>query len=302
MTPGPIVFGMTTSSHAAASQPRPTLPDELRVGPVQIIVTDLDRSIEFYARAIGLRLLRREGNLATMGAGAEDLVVLTEEASARPAGRHAGLYHFALLHPSRAELARAAQRLVDTRTPINGASDHGISEAIYLPDPDGNGIELAADRGREHWGDLRDPATIGPRPLDMAGLLSTVDGEEPPGQADPGLVVGHVHLHVGDIDEALDFYRDVIGFQVMTRFPSAAFIAAGGYHHHLGLNTWRGEGVPPVPDGVVGMRRWTVVLPDTGPVEQLRSRVQAAGLPHGDSGDGLLVSDPWDNRMLVTTS
>jgi catechol 2,3-dioxygenase len=273
----------------------------MRVGPVQIIVTDLDRSIDFYERAIGLRLHRREDGVAAMGAGAEDLLVLIEQPGARPAGRHAGLYHFALLHPSRLELARAARRLMDTRTPISGASDHGISEAIYLPDPDGNGIELAADRGRERWGDLRDPATIGPRPLDMAGLLAMVDGEEPLERADPGLVVGHLHLHVGDIDEALRFYRDVIGFEVMTRFPSAAFIAAGGYHHHLGLNTWRGDGVPPAPDGVVGLRRWTLVVPEAAQIDELRSRVQGAGLPYEDSGDGVLVRDPWNNQLLVTS-
>ena len=291
---------MTASSDTAAAQSEPTLPDRLRVGPVQIIVTDLERSLAFYERAIGLKTQRREEGSAAMRAGAEDLVVLVEEPSARPAGRHAGLYHFALLHPSRLELARAAKRLLVTETPIDGASDHGISEAIYLPDPDGNGIELAADRGREHWGDLRDPATIGPRPLDMAGLLSMVDGEEPPAHADPGLVVGHVHLHVGDIDEALAFYRDVIGFDVMTRFPSAAFIAAGGYHHHLGLNTWRGEGVPPAPDGVVGLRRWTVVVPEASDVAEVRARVRGAGLEHEDSGEGLLVADPWKNRLVVT--
>ena len=292
---------MTSSSDAAAAQRQPTLPDRLRVGPVHLIVTDLGRSVEFYERAIGLRLSRREEGVAAMGAGGEDLLFLIEEPSARPAGRHAGLYHFALLHPSRHELARAAQRLSATRTPISGASDHGISEAIYLPDPDGNGIELAADRGRERWGDLRDPATIGPRPLDMAGLLAMVGGEEPPAEADQGLVVGHLHLHVGDIDEALRFYRDVVGFEVMTQFPSAAFIAAGGYHHHLGLNTWRGEGVPPAPEGVVGLRRWTVVLPHAADVQELRSRVQGAALEHEDSGDGLLLSDPWHNRMLVTS-
>ncbi len=292
---------MTTSSDQAAAQPAPTLPAGLRVGAVHIIVTDLDRSIGFYERSIGLTLARREDGLAAMGAGAEELVVLIEEPAARPAGRHAGLYHFALLNPSRAGLARAAQRLVATRTAVQGASDHGISEAIYLPDPDANGIELAADRGREHWGDLRDPTTIGPRPLDMAGLLSMVDGQEPAERADPGLVVGHVHLHVGDIEEALGFYRDIVGFEVMTRFESAAFIAAGGYHHHLGLNTWRGEGVPPAPEGSVGLRHWTVVLPQSTDIDELCSRVQSAGLAHEDSGDGLLLADPWNNRLLVTS-
>ena len=294
---------MTTSADRAATQPGSSLPDGFRVGTVEITVTDLVRSVEFYARAIGLGVQRREEGRAAVGAGGEDLLVLVEDPDARPAGRHAGLYHFALLHPSRAELARAAQRLMATRTPISGASDHGISEAIYLPDPDGNGIELAADRGRERWGDLRDPATIGPRPLDMDDLLSTVDGGEPVGEkADPGLLVGHLHLHVGDIEEALRFYRDVVGFEVMTRFPSAAFIATGGYHHHLGLNTWRGEGVPPAPDGAVGLRHWTVVLPEESDVEAVRSRAADAGLvPESAEGDGKLLDDPWSNRLLVTS-
>src|SRR3954468_7620574 len=177
------------------------LPDDLRLGPVRISVTDLDRSIPFYEDSIGLQLRQRDDGTASMGAGGEDLVLLEEQPDGRPAGRHAGLYHYALLHPSREELARAAQRLLVTRTPISGASDHGISEAIYLPDPDGNGIELAADRGRERWGDLSDPTAVGgPEPLDLAGLLDLVGDEASRPEADPGLIVGHVHLHVGDIE------------------------------------------------------------------------------------------------------
>jgi catechol 2,3-dioxygenase len=219
---------MTTTSASPTS--RATLPAGLRLGPVHLTVTDLDRSIPFYESAIGLQLARRDGSEAALGAGAEDLLVLTEERGARPAGRHAGLYHFALLHPSRLELARAAQRLIATQPPVSGASDHKISEAIYLPDPDGNGIELAADRSREHWGDLSDPTALGgPEPLDMQSLMALVDGSELQAHAAPELTVGHLHLHVGDIDDALAFWRDLIGFEVMTRFPSAAFIAAGGY-------------------------------------------------------------------------
>src|SRR5215212_4692061 len=184
--------------------PTPVLPAALRVGVVELTVTDLERSVHFYETAIGLRLHDRTDGRAALGAGGDDLLVLVEDPAARPAGRHAGLYHFALLHPSRLELARAAHRLAATRTRISGASDHGISEAIYLPDPDGNGIELAADRGRERWGDLSDPTALGgPEPLDLAGLLDLVGDEAPRPEADPGLVVGHVHLHVGDIDAAL---------------------------------------------------------------------------------------------------
>jgi catechol 2,3-dioxygenase len=277
----------------------PTLPASLRLGPVHLTVTNIDRSVDFYERAIGLRLHGRTDRRAALGAGGEDLLVLLEEPDARRAGRHAGLYHFALLHPSRLELARAAQRLVTTQTPISGASDHGISEAIYLPDPDGNGIELAADRPPERWGDLSDPTVSAPRPLDSQDLFSLVDGAEPTAVAAPGLRVGHLHLHVGDVERALEFWRDLIGFEVRTRFPSAAFISAGGYHHHLGLNTWRGEGVPPQPDGTVGLRHWTIVLEDGTQVAAVGDRLAAAGVEHALEGNRLTVRDPWNMTVVL---
>jgi catechol 2,3-dioxygenase len=269
---------------------------------VHLTVSDLDRSVAFYERSIGLREQRRDGGEAGLGSGGEELLVLVEEPGARPAGRHAGLYHFALLHPSRIELARAAQRLAATQTPISGASDHGISEAIYLPDPDGNGIELAADRGRERWGDLSDPTVIGPKPLDLAGLMQLVEGAAPEPHAAPELGVGHLHLHVGDIDQALAFWRDLIGFEVMTEFPTAAFIAAGGYHHHLGLNTWRGEGAPPAPPGTVGLRHWTIVLDGRAEVEQIRDRLAAAGVEHSYADGRLVARDPWNHEVHVVAA
>jgi catechol 2,3-dioxygenase len=270
------------------------LPATLRLGAVHLTVTDLDRSVVFYEDAIGLRLHRREDATAAMGAGEEDLLVLHKQPGARRAGRHAGLYHYALLYPSREELAHAALRLAATRTPIQGASDHGTHEAIYLPDPDGNGIELAADRPREAWPKPLD-YTGGPHPLDLDGLLSAIAGEEPRGKADLGLVIGHIHLHVGDLERGLGFYRDVLGFELMTFMPgAAAFVSAGGYHHHLGFNIWRGEGVPPAPPGRVGLRHWTVVLDEPKEIEAVRERVRAAGIEVEDKGEGFLVRDPWD--------
>lgn len=273
------------------------LPDDLRLGPVHLKVTDVARSADFYERAIGLRPSSREGDEIRLGAGAEDLLVLHGRPDARPSGRHAGLYHFALLHPTRQELARAARRLAETGTPISGASDHGISEAIYLPDPDDNGIELAADRGRERWGDLRDPTTIGPAPLDLPGLLASVSSEEPSPYADLDLRVGHLHMHVGDVGEALAYWRDVIGFEVMTDMGSAAFLAAGGYHHHLGLNVWRGQGLPPAPEDAVGLDHWTVNI-DAAAIAELRGRLEQAGAAFEPVGDGLLSTDPWGTRTL----
>jgi catechol 2,3-dioxygenase len=246
-----------------ATQTSAVLPATLRLGAAHLTVTDLDRSVGFYQDALGLRQHRREDGVAALGAGGEDLLVLHEDPRARPAGRHAGLYHFALLFPTREELARAVQRLALTRTPISGASDHGVSEAIYLPDPDGNGIELYADRPRDAW-----PPPSGPddrvgmftRALDVHDLLATIEGEEPVQHAGDGLRMGHMHLHVGDLEAARAFYAGRLGFEVMTAYPGALFLAAGGYHHHLGVNTWRGEGVGPAPAGTVGLREWTILL------------------------------------------
>jgi catechol 2,3-dioxygenase len=273
------------------------LPDDLRLGEVHLTVRDLDRAVAWYQQSLGLRVHRHEADVAELGDGNETTVVLHEDPQALPGGRHAGLYHYALLYPSREELARAVLRVAATRTPVDGASDHETHEAIYLPDIDGNGIELAADRPRDEW-----PAHLGyaggPKPLDLDDLLATVAGEEVTPQVGPGLRMGHVHLHVGDIERGLAFYHDVIGFEVMTLLDSAAFVAAGGYHHHLGLNVWRGHGVPPAPAGSVGLRHWTIVLPAED-AAALRERVIAAGAPHEERPDGLLVRDPWEIALLV---
>ena len=274
----------------------PHLPDTLRLGPVHLTVSQLDGSIAFYERAVGLRLHRRDGETAAIGAGGEDLLVLYEEAGAAPGGRHAGLYHFALLFPTRQELARAVLRLATTQTRIEGASDHGVSEAIYLRDPDDNGIELYSDRPREAWppprnaGERVEMYTIA---LDMKDLMGEVEGEEPRAHAGPGLVMGHVHLHVGDIERGLGFYRDVLGFDVMAMLPSAAFVSAGGYHHHLGFNVWLGADVKPLPPNTAGLRRWTIVLASRDEVAAVRARVDAAGLTTHEDDGGFLVRDPW---------
>jgi catechol 2,3-dioxygenase len=233
----------------------------MRLGHVDLTVTDLHRSVAFYQDALGLRHHRREDPVAALGAGEHDLVVLHEEPNARPAGRHAGLFHFALLFPDRAELARALQRLVVRHVPMQGASDHGVSEALYLADPDGNGIELYADRPREAWPPPGPGERVGmfTEPLDLESLTALVKGQEPVRHAGPGLVLGHMHLHVGDLEEAVRFYVDEVGLEEMTRYPGAAFLAKDGYHHHLGVNTWRGEGVPPAPPGAVGLREWTLL-------------------------------------------
>jgi catechol 2,3-dioxygenase len=274
---------------------QPILPAALRLGAVHLIVPDLERSADWYGRALGLRVHERAPDQAELGDGVATVLVLHEDPEARPAGRHAGLYHYALLFPSREELARTALRIIAIRTPIHGASDHGTHEAIYLPDLDGNGIELAADRPREQW--PNDIYSHGPAALDLDSLLSTVGGETPAAYVGEGLRVGHMHLHVGDIDEGLRFYRDLLGFEQQANLGTAAFVSAGGYHHHLGFNVWQGRGVGPPPPHTIGLDHWTVVLPTAAEVAEVKGRVEAAGTASEGIADGFRVRDPWQTAV-----
>jgi catechol 2,3-dioxygenase len=281
-----------TSSQAATP-----LPANLSLGPVELSVTSLDRSIEWYETALGLRVHSRADGTAQLGDGTTVVLRLVGDPQAQQAGRHAGLYHYALLYPSREELARAVIRLIGLRTPVQGASDHGTHEAIYLPDPDGNGIELAADRPRDQWPTPDEEfGRGGPMPLDVDNLLATVAGEEPSLKVGEGLRIGHVHLHVGSIKEGVAFYSHVLGFDVWAQIPSAAFVSAGGYHHHLGFNTWRGDGVGPAPEHTVGLRHWTIRIPA---IAELRTRIERAGIPVSDAENGFIVRDPWGIALVV---
>jgi catechol 2,3-dioxygenase len=292
---------MNTFTVSTRSSATP-LPATLSLGPVELTVSNLGRSVEWYETHLGLGVHSRGDGVAELGDGVTPVLVLVEDPQARPAGRHAGLYHYALLYPSREELARAVMRLVVNRTPIQGASDHGTHEAIYLPDPDGNGIELAADRPREQWPTPDEEfGRGGPLPLDVEDLLKTVAGEDPAATVGEGLRMGHVHLHVGSIEEGLAFYGDVLGFDVWAQIPSAAFVSAGGYHHHLGFNTWRGDGVPPAPEHTVGLRHWTVELDSQAEVDEVRRRAEAAGIPVESGENGFSVRDPWGIVLRVAT-
>src|SRR3954464_8255032 len=222
-----------------------------RMGAVHLTVSDLERSLAYYERAIRLQLHGRDNGTARLGAGAEDLLVLYEQAGAQPAPRNTGLFHFALLLPSRHDLARWLAHAAKTQIPLEGMSDHLVSEAIYLRDPDWHGIEIYRDRPRAEWERDGDGVKMATLPLDVQGVMSALDGGEPPFERMPlGTTMGHVHLQVADIASTEGFYADQFGFDLQARYgDQASFLSAGGYRHHLGGNVWNSRGTSPPPPG-----------------------------------------------------
>jgi catechol 2,3-dioxygenase len=278
-----------------------TIHPATRIGAVHLVVADLDRSVSFYQEAIGLDVHRREGGMAALGVGERDLLVLLERPGARSVRGRTGLYHFALLLPTRHDLAHALKRLADTRTPLQGFADHLVSEAIYLADPDGNGIEIYRDRPREDWTWTGGEIRMATEPLDVEDLLREIAGEGVvPERMPPGTVVGHIHLHVASIPQARTFYCDVLGFEAVATYgPAALFVSAGGYHHHIGLNTWAGEGAPPPPPDAAGLRYFEVVLPDREALDDVLDRVRATWKIDDSHPDGVLLRDPAQNAVLL---
>jgi len=275
----------------------------LRIDGVELAVSDLDRSADFYERTLGF-VRRGESErgvaLGPPGDGQAAPLLLTQIANPAQLPRRAsGLYHVAWLHPTRAALAASVRRVLGSGQRFTGASDHHVSEALYLDDPDGLGIELYSDRPRETWepGPGGHGIKIVSIPLDVDDLLAQGD-DEPQPQMDPGTTIGHVHLKVGDVDRAAGFYADTLGFERRAEIPSAAFLAAGGYHHHLGLNAWESAGAARTPDDAPGLRMVRFALPGAGALDALE-RTLADARATVDRADGeLSVIDP-DGQPLT---
>jgi len=277
-----------------------TIDPELRIRRVRLAVAELGRSVDFYEQVLGLPLIERDEERALLGPDAADpaleLVALPGAQPAPP--RSTGLFHVAWLHPSRESLADTVRRIAASPWPFTGASDHGVSEALYLDDPDGLGIEVYADRPFEKWGRLPDGGyEIYTAPLDVEDLLQTSpEGPEP--RIAPGTTVGHVHLKVADVDAAARFYL-ALGFEQQARIPQAAFLAAGGYHHHVGLNSWQSAGGAPAPESP-GLRQVAFELGSAQAVDGLAAAAADATAP-GAPGE-VLVSDPDGETLSFAAS
>jgi catechol 2,3-dioxygenase len=246
-----------------------TLPPDAHVGQVSLTVSDLDRSLPFYRDVLGFRESKRDGRSSYLGAGGRVLLEIHENTNAVPKPRRSvGLYHFAILVPSRAALGRSLRRLAEKQWPMSGASDHLVSEALYLDDPDGLGIEIYRDRPRDEWPRRGGQVMMSSDPLDLQSIHDEPGAEMAWSGLDAETVIGHVHLHVPHLDSAEAFYCGRIGFEPTVRgYPGALFVAAGGYHHHLGLNTWAGVGAPPPPEHAVGLRSFTIESAAVQPAE-----------------------------------
>jgi len=271
------------------------------LGAVHLTVSDLERSLDYYTRSIGLVLREHGGGQASLGTDTRDLLVLVEERGARPSGGHCGLYHFALLVPQRSDLASWLAHASEEQVRFVGAADHFVSEALYLSDPDRHGIEIYWDRPRQFWeGQVASKMTS--LPLDMTGLLGELEGSpsEAFGTLPPGTVMGHVHLKVAAIPETIAFYRDGLGMGLMAQLSGqAAFLSAGGYHHHIGTNTWESSGATPAPIGTARLKGATILLPDSAERGRLIDRLRRGGYTPDESGASPTVRDPSGNTLLL---
>jgi catechol 2,3-dioxygenase len=273
---------------------------KLRIRGVELAVSDLPRSTEFYERVLGLPVVARGEHTAQLGVDRDrPALLLSGIAAPIPVPpRATGLFHVAWLHPSRTALAESVRRIVAAGWRFEGASDHGVSEALYLSDPDGLGIEIYADRPRERWARAADGRGVEmvTLPLDLDDLLAQFSGEPSPHvPADTG--VGHVHLKVSDVPRALAFYRDALGFEEQAQLPSAAFVSAGGYHHHLGLNSWQSHGANAPPEAAPGLRGVEFGLSDTVALGELEDRLTR----HPGAADSARRDEDKDAGRLAVT-
>jgi len=284
------------------------LPEKTRLGPVRLQISDLNRSLEYYERVMGFRVIEKKSDRANLAAHGDDtvLIELVERKGARAIPRRGrlGLYHYAILLPDRVSLGKFLVHLSELAV-YAGMSDHLVSEALYLTDPDGLGIEVYADRPRNQWKFQEGQLTMATNPLNVPDLVAATKGEKWTGMP-AGTIVGHVHLYVGDIDQAASFFHEGLGLdKVVWSYPGALFLSAGGYHHHLGTNTWA-AGAPLADENDARLLEWTVIVPSASDAADAARSIEAAGHTvkqtpgDGTRAESWLATDPWGTNVRIT--
>ena len=296
---------MSTNANATLEYglrpPRYRLPDAARLGRVRLQVADLRRSLDWYQAVLGMTVLTQSTTEASLAAEGEShsLIELQEKKGVRPMPRRGllGLYHYAILLPDRASLGRFIAHLAE-RGMRAGMSDHFVSEAVYIDDPDGLGIEVYADRPREQWTHQDRQLAMTTLPLDAPSVVAEAGGKRWTRMPN-GTVIGHVHLYVGDIDKAARFYHDLVGFdKVVWSYPGALFMSAGGYHHHLGTNIWAAQS-PPASDDDARLLEWEIIVPSSADADAVGASVESGGLPVTRDAHGIVLRDPWGTAVRV---
>jgi len=269
----------------------------LRIGRVRLKVRDLEQVAGFYEKTLGLTRRDESGGRVTLGTRSTPLLELEGDPTLAPGKRRdAGLFHTAFLLPSRADLGRWLGFAIANEIPLQGASDHIVSEAVYLADPEGNGIEIYADRAPSHWRDAKGDIHMATEAMDAQGVLNSAAGTQWSGFPEDGFI-GHVHLQVGDTKAATHFYRNTLGFDLASDYPGAAFFGSGGYHHHLAGNIWNSRGAGARPEGAAGLASVELISRDAATRSALIARIREAGLALDD--DGATVNDPWGTRIIL---
>jgi len=281
---------------------------DTHIGLVTLRVADLERALNFYQGILGFQSIEQTPDVAILGAQddsttggrkATPLLALQKLTGAPPQPyRSTGLYHVAILLPTRPDLGRALIRMAEAGLEI-GQGDHLVSEALYISDPDGNGLEIYRDRPRDTWNWSNSMVKMAADPVDIAGLIEEGRREEVQWQILPaGTRVGHIHLRVGDISQAEHFYHDILGFAVTASMPGALFVSAGGYHHHIGMNTWQSRGAGAAPQNTAGLQSFVIALPNRDALAEVRARLAAHDIAvQEEDEDMIIVADPWRNRV-----
>ncbi len=277
---------------------------EQLLGPIALVVQDLDRCKRYYELDIGLQVIRHSGSVVQMGVGKKPLLILEENPAAVRIHRSTGLYHMAFLLPTRRDLAAQIQHFVKNGIGISGMSDHGVSEALYLSDPEGNGIEIYSDRPRDKWVWIDGEVDMQTMPLDIDSLLAELPDNPPAWTGLPAdTVLGHVHLRVSDLSSTTEFYTKILGLEVTTRsYPGAIFLSKNGYHHHLGLNVWGSAGAVSPPDGTAGLKHYTYRASSSSELERISQRAKDMGVALTEAdGESIILNDPSGNHVRIKT-
>jgi catechol 2,3-dioxygenase len=276
-----------------------TIDPNTSIGSLTLAISDMDSASRFYKDIIGLSELHRRHDSVDLGINSNILLRLESRPGGKQHPRTPGLFHLAIRLPGRKELGHWLKHLIESHYPLGGAGDHLVSEALYLADPEGNGIEIYCDRPQDRWEYNENGIKMDTLAVDLQSLREQ-GGDMPFTGIPPGTIIGHIHLRVNDLNKAVEFYRDILGFQLMALWPGAGFLSAGGYHHHIGVNVWNSRGAQPLPEDSLGLVNYEIILPNSVAMDNLLNHLAALNQLVEKRDEKWLIRDPSQNKIKLT--